>query len=111
VVNFSVFSNLGRYTHKIAISNHHIKIIIFSAKDYRKSGKKYRLSFTHPEFIRRFTLHILPKAFVRIRHYGILSSAIKQKVREVVEQQIGKAPVPVHQPVKTGSAISVVKVR
>ncbi len=100
-----VIEYLGRYTHKTAISNHRIKTIdentiTFSAKDYRKGGKQYPLTLTHAEFIRRFALHILPKAFVRIRHYGILASSIKQKVREAVEQQIGKALIPVRPPVK-----------
>lgn len=100
-----VIEYLGRYTHKIAISNHRIKAInqdtiSFTAKDYRQGGKKHRITLTQTEFIRRFSLHILPKRFVRIRHYGILSSSIKQKVRVWVEQQIGKALIPTRTPVK-----------
>lgn len=100
-----IIEYLGRYTHKTAISNHRIQAIdentiTFSVKDYRQGGKKYPVTLTHSEFIQRFALHILPKAFVRMRHYGILASAIKQKVREVVEQQIGKAQIPVRPPVK-----------
>ena len=69
---------LGRYTHKIAISNHRIRSIeneqvTFLAKDYRRGGTKYLLSLSEEEFIRRFSLHILPRGFTRIRHYGILS--------------------------------------
>ena len=70
---------LGRYIHKIAISNNRIKSIdaqnvTFAYKDYRVAGAKKKMTLTHQEFIRRFALHILPKRFVKIRHYGFLSS-------------------------------------
>ncbi len=79
----SVIEYLGRYTHKIAISNHRIKSIdansvTFSYKDYRKGAQKQEMSLDAMEFIRRFSMHILPKGFVRIRHYGILSSTSKK---------------------------------
>ena len=78
-----VVEYLGRYTHKIAISNHRIKNIApdgkvsFTWKDYRKGGKKSPMSLAANEFLRRFCQHILPSGFVRIRHYGILSSRNK----------------------------------
>jgi len=82
----NVIEYLGRYTHKIAISNHRIQSIdhqnrqiIFTAKDYKKGGKKSTVKLSTPEFIRRFALHILPKGFTRIRHYGILSSSWKKE--------------------------------
>lgn len=81
-----VIEYLGRYTHKIAISNYRIlkidkkkKTVTFSLKDYRKNGKKTILSLSTKEFIRRFQNHILPKGFTRIRHYGILSSSWKKE--------------------------------
>ncbi|MCK0126319.1 transposase [Gelidibacter sp. F2691] len=81
-----VIEYLGRYTHKIAISNHRItdidrknRKVAFTAKDYRRAGKKVNLSLSGAEFIRRFALHILPKGFTRIRHYGILSSSWKKE--------------------------------
>lgn len=77
---------LSRYTHKIAISNHRIldidkakKTVTFSMKDYRKAGQKTTLTLTTKEFVRRFQLHVLPKGFTRIRHYGILSSSWKKE--------------------------------
>jgi Putative transposase/Transposase zinc-binding domain len=78
----SVVEYLGRYTHKIAISNHRILFInddtvTISYKDYRTDGQKKTMTLTHEEFVRRFALHILPKRFVRIRHFGILSSTWK----------------------------------
>ena len=74
----SVVEYLGRYTHKIAISNHRIQAVgkdtvTFGLKNYKKDGKKESLSLKSEEFIRRFAQHILPKRFVRIRHYGFLT--------------------------------------
>ncbi|MBA3986691.1 MAG: IS91 family transposase [Flavobacteriales bacterium] len=82
----NVVEYLGRYTHKIAISNHRIQsidvqnmLVTFGAKDYRHGGKKISIILSAQEFIRRFALHILPKGFTRIRHYGILSSSWKKE--------------------------------
>lgn len=90
-----VVEYLGRYTHKVAISNHRIKSIKdgqvhFSAKDYRHGDKKIMVSLSEEEFIRRFALHVLPKGFVRIRHYGFLSSALKQKVIPALQEELGE---------------------
>lgn len=90
-----VIEYLGRYTHKIAISNHRIvslenASVIFKAKDYRKGGKKHLITLRDAEFIRRFSMHILPKGFTRIRHYGILSSSIKKVALEIIKEQIGE---------------------
>jgi hypothetical protein len=65
--------------HKIAISNHRIQSIgnetvTFDYKDYKQKGAKKQMTLTHREFIRRFALHLFPKRFVKIRHYGFLSS-------------------------------------
>lgn len=89
-----VIEYLGRYTHKIAISNHRIETlgegsVTFTVKDYRHGGKKSLVRLLDPEFIRRFALHVLPKRFVRIRHYGILSSCKKKTILPVVKVQIG----------------------
>lgn len=90
-----VVEYLGRYTHKIAISNHRITSLAndrvgFTAKDYRKGGAKHTLSLSDAEFIRRFGLHILPKGFVRIRHYGILGSSRKKTVLPPLMAEIGQ---------------------
>jgi hypothetical protein len=92
-----VLEYLGRYTHKIAISNHRIQSLAngrvgFTAKDYRKGGAKTTLSLSDAEFIRRFALHILPKGFVRIRHYGILSSTKKKIVLPLLLAEMGAPP-------------------
>lgn len=78
-----VIEYLGRYTHKVAISNHRIKAIddqkvVFSYKDYKDSSKAKEMSLRPVEFVRRFVQHILPHRFVRIRHYGIISSSWKR---------------------------------
>ena len=92
---YHVVEYLGRYTHKIAISNHRIKLItqeqvIFSSKNYKNHGEQENLSLYPKEFIRRFALHILPKGFVRIRHYGFLSSTLKRIYLKQLQQQLGK---------------------
>lgn len=91
----SVVEYLGRYTHKIAISNHRItdfdkkkKTVTFNYKDYKENGKRKQLTLNAIEFIRRFSLHILPKGFVRIRHYGILSSTSKQAAIKLIRKQL-----------------------
>lgn len=77
-----VIEYLGRYTHKIAISNHRLTSVdqdsvCFNYKDYRQAGKQKQCSLSGVEFLRRFSQHILPAGFVRIRHYGILASRNK----------------------------------
>ena len=89
----SVVEYLGRYTHKIAISNHRIRSVdnqnvTFNYKDYSQHGFKKAMTLTHQEFIRRFALHILPKRFVKIRHYGFLSSTWKRKKLKLLQEQL-----------------------
>jgi len=84
---------LGRYTHKVAISNHRIEKVteqstFFRYKDYKNGGKTKPMELTNGEFVRRFSMHILPKRFVRIRHYGILSSTWKRKKLPDLRQQL-----------------------
>jgi hypothetical protein len=83
----SVVEYLGRYTHKIAISNHRLLSIddhgvIFRWRDYRDNQQKV-MNLEGTEFLRRFCQHILPARFVRIRYYGILSSTRKEDFRHL----------------------------
>jgi Putative transposase/Transposase zinc-binding domain len=78
----AVLAYLARYTHRVAISNSRMigldeRGVTFRYKDYRRNGQaRYRTMTLAPdEFIRRFLLHVLPKGFHRIRHYGLLASA------------------------------------
>jgi hypothetical protein len=82
-----VVEYLGRYTHKVAISNHRLRSVDetgvqFSYRDYRDNQSK-AMKLTGVEFLRRFCQHILPKGFVRIRHYGLLSSGKKAILKEL----------------------------
>ena len=72
---------LARYTHRVAIANSRLialdeRGVTFRYKDYRRDGRaRYRtMTLAADEFIRRFLLHVLPKRFHRIRHYGLLAS-------------------------------------
>ncbi|WP_137404112.1 IS91 family transposase [Echinicola rosea] len=90
-----VIEYLGRYSHKIAISNHRILGLQngkarFSVKDYRQQGKRKNCELEAGEFLRRFSLHILPKGFTRIRHYGILASAFKKDHKATIDCLIGE---------------------
>ena len=78
----AVLAYLSRYTHRVAISNSRLISldeagVTFRYKDYRRNGsERYRTMTLDPgEFIRRFLIHVLPKGFHRIRHYGLLASA------------------------------------
>jgi len=74
-----VLRYLGRYTHRVAISNHRIvsfdgERVTFRYKDYAHGCKHRVMTLTAVEFLRRFFLHVLPKGFVRIRHFGFLAN-------------------------------------
>lgn len=96
-----VIEYLGRYTQKIAISNHRIKRIDahsrvhFWYKDYRKKGKRKIMVLEGNAFLRRFSQHILPPRFVRIRHYGILGN---YKRKERIDLILKQMKVPLHPP-------------
>lgn len=78
-----VLQYLSRYTHRVAISdNRIIKVdndnVVFKWRDYKDNNKEKIMTLNPQEFIRRFTMHILPDRFVKIRHYGILGNRNKQ---------------------------------
>jgi hypothetical protein len=80
----AVLQYLGRYTHRVAISNHRIISIqdgnvSFKWRDYKCESKQKVMTLAAGEFIRRFLLHILPPGFTKIRHYGFLASAVKKR--------------------------------
>jgi hypothetical protein len=91
-----VVEYLGRYSHKIAVSNHRIKgvrdgKVTFSYKDYAHGSVTKLTTLDATEFLRRFCMHILPPKFVKIRHYGFLSSRAKVKLK-VHQMKIGILP-------------------
>jgi hypothetical protein len=74
-----VINYLGRYTHRVAISNQRIvdfteDNVTFSWKDYKAKGLKKVMTIRPEEFVRRFLMHVLPDRFIKIRHYGLLSN-------------------------------------
>lgn len=78
-----VVQYLGRYTHRVAISDNRIikvdnKNVVFKWRDYKDKNKEKIMTLKADEFIRRFTMHILPDRFVKIRHYGILGNRNKK---------------------------------
>ena len=85
-----VVSYVGRYTHRVAISNHRIVSIdkgqiAFNYKDYRDDSKVKEMALSAQEFIRRFLWHVLPVGFHKIRHYGFLANGWKRKLKQIIE--------------------------
>jgi hypothetical protein len=88
----AVIEYLGRYTHKVAISNHRIcsinpdNTITFDYKDYADNNAKKQMTLSSHEFIRRFEQHILPKRFTKIRTYGYLANRDRHyRINEVLK--------------------------
>ena len=93
-----VIEYLGRYTHKVAISNHRIKSIEkgkvrFGYKDYADNSRQKETVLDATEFLRRFCLHILPKGFRKMRHYGFLSNRNAETLA-MQQMQMGIIPQP-----------------
>jgi len=90
----AVIEYLGRYTHKVAISNHRITSIDeehdtvnFDYKDYSDDSKQKQMTLNGGEFIRRFEQHILPKGFTKIRTYGYLANRNRHhRINEVLKE-------------------------
>jgi Putative transposase/Transposase zinc-binding domain len=96
----AVLAYLSRYTHRVAISNRRLisldeSGVTFRYKDYRRDGaERYRtMTLATGEFIRRFMLHVLPKGFHRIRHYGLLASAGRKANVARARQLLAMPPV------------------
>ena len=74
-----VLDYLGRYTHRVAISNHRLQQlqdgrVTFAYKDYKDGHQQKLMTLSADEFLRRFLLHVLPEGFQRIRHYGLFNN-------------------------------------
>lgn len=81
-----VIKYLGQYTHRVAITNRRIvnmtdEKVTFIAKDYRDGAIKKPVTLDGVEFLRRFTMHILPKRFVKIRRFGIYNHTLKRNLK------------------------------
>jgi hypothetical protein len=91
-----VLNYLGRYTHRVAISNSRLLDIedgrvSFRWKDYRDHDQQKTMTLEADEFIRRFLLHVLPGGFQRIRHYGFLGHRVRQAKLALCRQLLGVA--------------------
>jgi hypothetical protein len=101
----AVLAYLSRYTHRVAISNSRLiaadeTSVTFKVKDYRVEGpgRYTTMTLEAGEFIRRFLIHVLPKGFHRIRHYGLLTGSTRDErlaqARKLLEVAAGTAPDP-----------------
>jgi hypothetical protein len=87
----AVYEYLGRYTHKIAISNYRIVKLTpthvgFTYLDRTKGGKKEYMELEGEKFMHRFMLHVVPKGYTRIRHYGFLATRIKKTIMPIIRK-------------------------
>ena len=89
----SVLDYLGRYTHRVALSNDrmlsaHSREVVFTYRDRKNANRKKTMTLDAQEFIRRFLLHVIPKGFVRVRHFGFLanrSKSLLSKCRQLLD--------------------------
>jgi hypothetical protein len=93
-----VLRYLANYTHRVAISNHRILSVAdgnvtFRWKDYAHGNQKKEMTLTACEFLRRFFLHVLPKGFVRIRHFGFLANRQRKALLETCRRLLFVPPV------------------
>jgi hypothetical protein len=100
-----VLRYLGRYTHRVAISNHRLlafekERVTFRWKNYAHGGKQGQMTLVATEFLRRFFLHVLPKGFVRIRHFGFLVNRSRASSLELCRQLLASNP---SAPAETGT--------
>ena len=94
-----VLRYLGRYTHRIAISNHRLlafdgERVTFRWKDYAHGGKQRTMTLLGTEFLRRFFLHVLPKGFVRIRYFGFLANRFRSRCLALCQQLLASDRLP-----------------
>ena len=86
---FNAIEYLGRYTHRVAISNNRILSVTetevtFSARGKKPGDPKREITISHEEFIRRFLMHVLPAGFQKIRYYGFLNNRMKSRNLKII---------------------------
>jgi hypothetical protein len=92
-----VLRYLGRYTHRVAISNHRLvsfadQKVTFRWRDSAHKDEQRLMTLSLDEFLRRFVLHLLPDGFVRIRHFGFLANRQRATLLPLCFQLLGSAP-------------------
>jgi hypothetical protein len=103
-----VLEYLGRYTHRIALSQSRLvgtpdDQVRFRYRDYRQNNQAKVMSLAGTEFMRRYLTHVLPRGFQRVRHYGFLANRVRQaRVRRIQDllpvRRQQRKPVAVHAP-------------
>jgi hypothetical protein len=101
-----VLQYLGRYTHRVAISNHRLVSfadgkVTFRWRDSAHNNEQKLLPLSLDEFLRRFLLHVLPKGFVRIRHFGFLANRKRATTLPLCFQLLGAEPPTEQEPSST----------
>jgi hypothetical protein len=91
-----VLKYLARYTYRVAMSNSRLtqasaEQVSFTYKDYRRGGKSKEMTLPLQEFARRFLQHILPRGFVRVRHYGLLANRGRAEKLELCRRLLRQA--------------------
>ena len=94
-----VLRYLARYTHRIAITNRRLLAcdagkVTFRWKDYQRGNRQRAMTLDAVEFLRRFLLHVLPRGFKRIRHYGFLANGVRTVQLPLCRRVLGQAPPP-----------------
>jgi hypothetical protein len=110
-----VLAYLSRYTHRVAISNRRLialdeRGVTFRWKDYRSTGKtRYKaMTLGADEFMRRFLLHVLPRGFQRIRHYGLLANAGRRAQLGQARKLLHVVPATVEPPSAATAPVAIV---
>jgi hypothetical protein len=89
-----VLRYLGRYTHRVAISNHRLlafdgEKVTFRWKDYAHGNQQRKMTLSAAEFLRRFLTHVLPRGFVRLRHFGFLANSQRARLLPLCQRLSG----------------------
>jgi Putative transposase/Transposase zinc-binding domain len=98
-----VLRYIGRYTHRVAISNHRLLSfegdqVTFRWRDYARGNKQRKMTLDSTEFLRRFVEHVLPRGFVRVRHFGYLANAQRAPLLALARQMLAAARHPLEPP-------------
>ncbi len=105
-----VLEYLGRYTHRVALSNDRILSldagrVRFRWKDYADGARVKVMDLEAAEFLRRFLLHVVPDGFVRIRHFGLLANRTRTAKLARCRELLAQAPAPAERPVESVQAL------
>ena len=105
-----VLEYLGRYTHRVALSNerlvtHADGVVHFRWKDYADGNRVKVMPLAADEFIRRFLLHVVPDGFVRIRHFGFLANRTRRAKLARCRALLSPSPSPTEAPIESVAAL------